>query len=166
MLALYDTRNPIRLVIMLAGALVIALALMSYFTAMPVVTLVEWLKRVFSLGFLVIYLGLVSVGIYAATQIGQSKTAEYWHEVGQQMGNGIATLALTFTLLGISLGIGSLSENSLSPDNIQQVISELTQQFSTAFMTSIVGLPTAAIIRGWASIRFCAVQQTNSTRKN
>ncbi|MFT6896688.1 MAG: hypothetical protein ACJA13_001091 [Paraglaciecola sp.] len=159
MLALYATNNIMRLIMMVIGTLIITLAMMSYLTSMPVMTLVEWLTQMFSLGYIVIYLGLVSVGVYAISHITQLKTAEYWHEVGQQIGNGIATLALTFTLLGISLGIGSLSENALSPENIQPLISQLTQQFSIAFMTSIVGLPTAAIIRGWSSIKLRAVLQ-------
>ena len=61
--------------------------------------------------------------------------------------NGIATLALTFTLLGISLGIGQLSNSSLTPDSIDKVIATLTDDFSMAFLTSVIGLPLSAVFR-------------------
>jgi hypothetical protein len=61
--------------------------------------------------------------------------------------NGIATLALTYTLLGISLGVGTLAEQELTPETVRHVIRGLTSQFSLAFMTTVVGLPTAAVLR-------------------
>ena len=53
-------------------------------------------------------------------------------ETGLQAANGIATLALTYTLLGISLGIGSLAGHELGPETIQAVIRDLTRHFSMA----------------------------------
>jgi len=50
-------------------------------------------------------------------------------------------------LLGICLGIGGLSDANLSPDTINQVIADLTAQFSTAFMSSVIGLPISAAMR-------------------
>ena len=70
-----------------------------------------------------------------------------WLQAGLQACNGIATLALTFTLLGISLGIGQLSNSSLTPDSIDKVIASLTDDFSMAFLTSVIGLPLSAILR-------------------
>ena len=64
-----------------------------------------------------------------------------------QAASCIATLALTCTLLGISLGIGALAETPLTPDTVTQVISALTDRFSMAFMTTVVGLPVSALIR-------------------
>jgi ribose/xylose/arabinose/galactoside ABC-type transport system permease subunit len=61
--------------------------------------------------------------------------------------NLISTLALTYTLLGISLGIGELSSSKLDIDTINQTISKLTQQFSMAFMTSVIGLPLSGLLR-------------------
>jgi hypothetical protein len=66
---------------------------------------------------------------------------------GLQACNGIATIALTFTLLGISLGIGSLSHGGLTPETINDIIAELTNYFSMAFMTSVIGLPLSAVLR-------------------
>jgi len=70
-----------------------------------------------------------------------------WLQAGLQSCNGIATLALTFTLLGISLGIGRLSDGGLTPENINSVIADLTAHFSLAFMTSVIGLPLSAAMR-------------------
>ena len=77
----------------------------------------------------------------------QSVDCGFWTEAGLQAANGIATLALTYTLLGISLGIGTLAEQELTPETVRHVIRGLTSQFSLAFMTTVVGLPTAAILR-------------------
>ena len=84
---------------------------------------------------------------------GRCRQTSAWSELGLQTANGISTLALTFTLFGISMGIGSLSEQPLSQENVESVISELTAQFSIAFMTTVVGLPTAALIRAVISVR-------------
>ncbi len=81
-----------------------------------------------------------------------SNSYKVYLEAGMQAANGISTLALTYTLFGISLGIGALAQESLSPDNINRVISILTSQFSIAFMTTVIGLPTAAIVRAWIAI--------------
>ena len=48
---------------------------------------------------------------------------------------------------GISLGIGQLSNSSLTPDSIDMVIASLTDDFSMAFLTSVIGLPLSAILR-------------------
>jgi hypothetical protein len=66
--------------------------------------------------------------------------------------NGIATLALTYTLFGISLGIGDLAGQNLTPDTVQAVIRGLTERFSLAFMTTVIGLPTSALLRALLSI--------------
>ena len=43
--------------------------------------------------------------------------------------------------------IGSLAGQSLTPETIQEVIRVLTENFSMAFMTTIIGLPTSAVLR-------------------
>ena len=68
-----------------------------------------------------------------------------WFETGIQLSNLISTIALTYTLLGISLGIGELSSSKLDVDTINETISKLTEQFSMAFMTSVVGLPLSGV---------------------
>ena len=142
------------IIIPIVGVIIISLALVSYFTELPITAIFSWLERFFSTAFILIYCLLVALGIYAITQLKQHKYANYWQEVGQQTGNAIATLALTFTLLGISLGIGTLAEQPLSPENVQMMVSGLTKQFSMAFMTTVIGLPTATIIRALISIKY------------
>jgi hypothetical protein len=70
-----------------------------------------------------------------------------WTEAALQASDGISTLALTFTLLGISLGIGTLAERALTPETVQLVVRDLTKHFSLAFMTTVVGLPVSAAFR-------------------
>jgi hypothetical protein len=146
------------------GAVIISLALVSYFTELPLSDIFSWIERFFSSAFIVIYSLLVALGIYAITQLSQLKYANYWQEVGQQTGNAIATLALTFTLLGISLGIGTLAEQPLSPENVQLMISGLTKQFSMAFMTTVIGLPTATVIRALISIKYQKTMAENDKK--
>ena len=75
-----------------------------------------------------------------------------WTELAEHTANGTATLALTYTLLGISLGISSLSNQELTADTIQTVIGGLTKHFSMAFMTTVVGLPISCLLRAIVSV--------------
>lgn len=142
------------------GALVILMALTVYITQMELSSILAWLEEVFSVSFVVIYLGLMTLGVYAGFRIRNEGQNAYWHEIGQQSAGGVATLALTFTLLGLSLGIGSLADKDITPDSIQQIIQGLTYHFSTAFMTTVVGLPSANILRAFVSISW--VQKANT----
>jgi hypothetical protein len=75
------------------------------------------------------------------------EAADFWLITGVQLAGGVATLALTYTLFGISLGIGSLAGQGLTPETVQGVIRDLTASFSLAFMTTVVGLPLSAVLR-------------------
>jgi hypothetical protein len=134
------------------GGLVIVMALAVYMTQMEVGGILTWLEQVFSVSFISMYMALMGLGLYAGIQIGRGVGVNYWFEVGQQAAGGVATLALTFTLLGLSLGIGSLADQDISPDTISQIIQGLTEHFSTAFMTTVVGLPSANALRAFVSI--------------
>ena len=90
---------------------------------------------------------LVLIIALAAARLWADPSDRLWRAAGLQAASGIATLALTFTLLGISLGIGTLAERPLAPDTVQAVIGALTARFSLAFMTTVIGLPTAALGR-------------------
>ena len=70
-----------------------------------------------------------------------------WFQIGVHAANGIATVALTFTLFGISAGINQLAAGELNIDSVNAVITGLTSQFSMAFLTSVVGLPLSALMR-------------------
>ncbi len=94
------------------------------------------------------------MAIFAWTKLRGVPASEraLWLETGASASNGLVTLALTFTLLGISLGIRSLATQELTPDNVQVVIRGLTENFSLAFMTTVVGLPAAAVLRALLTI--------------
>ena len=77
----------------------------------------------------------------------KKETKSVWLHLGLHAANGIATVALTFTLFGISVGVGELTAGNLNIDNVNKVIASLTDQFSMAFMTSVVGLPLSALMR-------------------
>ena len=118
---------------------------------MDVVGVVDWAERIFGAVFIVMFAGMVYTALLAIVQVRAippyAPGHRSWFETGVQASNGIATLALTYTLLGISLGIGSLSDQTLSPETIQEVIKGLTEHFSMAFMSTVVGLPVSAALR-------------------
>lgn len=146
-----------------AGAVVIALALTVGFTEQTLEGLFDWLRRVFSVSFMLCFAGLVAVGINAFWHLRQRRQSVLSYEAGMQAANGLATLALTFTLLGISLGIGSLSEQALTPETVPEVIQALTQHFATAFMTTVVGLPTASALRAALSLEYVRQRDLEAT---
>jgi hypothetical protein len=150
--------NWARPVALISGGGIITLALVTYIWNLDLGNVFNWFEQAFGPVFIVLYLGLVGLGLTAFFQISKDKDNEVWFEVGEQASSGISTLALTFTLLGISLGIESLSSQSLTPETIGSVIQELTRHFSTAFMTTVVGLPTAHCLRSALSIRWVSNQ--------
>jgi hypothetical protein len=135
----------------LLGAGVIALAVASLSGALDARDFALQAQQVFGPTFTLLYLALVSVTLFCWVRLGQMRDDEIrsrpWLEAGMHAASGVATLALTYTLLGISLGIGSLADQPLTTDTIQTVIQGLTGHFSMAFMTTVVGLPTAAALR-------------------
>ena len=140
------------------GGLVILMAFAVYMTQTELSVILAWLEQVFSVSFVIIYLLLMGLGILACVRLDCEKQQAYWYEVGQQASGGVATLALTYTLLGLSMGIGSLSGQEITPDSIQGIIQGLTEHFSTAFMTTVVGLPSANALRAFVSIRRVKLQ--------
>ncbi|GBL05404.1 hypothetical protein [Glaciecola sp. KUL10] len=138
------------------ATIVILLAMASFITDMNLADILTWVEAYFGVSFTLIYFVLMGVGAISFVRIHHDIKPEFWYEVGQQAGNGISTLALTFTLLGISLGIGTLSGQALTPETVEPLIGELTAQFSLAFMTTVVGLPSATLVRASISIKFAA----------
>ena len=65
-------------------------------------------------------------------------------------------------MLGISLGIGTLAEEQLTPDTVQAVVKNLTKHFSLAFMTTVVGLPCSAILRSLIQITEAKFETENT----
>lgn len=134
------------------GAIIILFAVIVLFTQMKPTELLSLIEQYFGLTFSCLYAMLMCLSIFSIYRLSEGLNLKYWFEMAMQTANGISTIALTFTLLGISLGIGSLTGETLSPENIQSIISDLTRQFSIAFMTTVVGLPSAALIRAFASL--------------
>ncbi|MDW3205173.1 MAG: hypothetical protein R8L07_06475 [Alphaproteobacteria bacterium] len=132
----------------LLGVAVLALAAGVAATDLAASDLLDWLADTLGIVFLSLLGALCLVAFWAWMRIVQDHPRrDFWLEAGLHAAAAIATLALTFTLLGISLGIGTLAETDLTPETVQQVIARLTEQFSLAFMTSVIGLPVSAAVR-------------------
>ena len=119
---------------------------------MSAAEITAWAWEVLGIAFAALLGGLVFIALLCWVKVKQLKAsgAGYatWMVARIPAANGVATLALTYTLLGISLGIGGLAGQQLTPDTIQGVIGSLTENFSMAFMTTVIGLPTSALLRG------------------
>ena len=144
------------------GAITISLALAVMSTPIGISEIINWVHEVFGITFIFLYSVLVLVALYSWLRIQEanlnSSIQRVWFEVGMHSGNGVATLGLTYTLLGISIGIADLSERELSPDTIREIIGNLTAHFSMAFLTSVVGVPTAAVLRALLSVTGLRIQ--------
>ena len=134
--------------IFLGGIVLILFLYVGYSNANPSL-IFEWLVSTLGYSFLIITTFLTLIAIISIININnyESRRRKFWFETGLQVSNLISTFALTYTLLGISLGIGELSSSKLDIDTINQTISRLTQQFSMAFMTSVIGLPLSGLLR-------------------
>jgi hypothetical protein len=169
MRALYKLAGPgSRALSYLLGLTVIGLALSVMITEIQINDIIVWSGRIFGSLFLVILCGLVYVAALALVKTSGCAASEpgvrSWFEAGVQAANAIATLALTYTLLGISLGIGSLAEHNLNPQTIQEVIKGLTNNFSMAFMTTVVGLPVSASLRAMLMVAYSRAQERDFGR--
>lgn len=131
----------------LMGALVVALAVAALVTSQSVTDIAAWAREVLGWTFVGLLASLVFLALFCWVRLLTGETSDVWFEAGIQAANGVTTLALTFTLLGISLGIGTLTGQELTPDTIQPVIRRMTANFSLAFMTTVVGLPVSAVLR-------------------
>jgi CBS domain containing-hemolysin-like protein len=135
--------------------MVLATAIAVTLLSQDVSAITGWALDVLGAGFLSLLAGLIFATLFSLVRMNgadiRNETGdagrEYWFAVGMQAANGVTTLALTFTLLGISLGIGSLAGQNLTPETVQTVIRDLTANFSLAFMTTVVGLPVSAGLR-------------------
>ena len=140
----------------LLGGLALATALAVGLLSQDISAVTGWALNVLGIGFLALLGGLIFLSLFALIRMtaadADRHTRHVWHQVGLHAANGVTTLALTFTLLGISLGIGSLAGQNLTPDTVQGVIRDLTANFSLAFMTTVVGLPVSAALRALIAV--------------
>ncbi len=144
------------------GVVVLGLFAAAVATSLDAGDIMRWARQVFGVTFLIALSALVVTALHCwmrlaapvaiGAAIGAAVDAARL-ETGLQAANGIATLALTYTLAGISLGIGSLAGHDLGPETIQAVIGDLTRHFAMAFMTTVVGLPISAVLRAMLMIK-------------
>jgi len=127
--------------------LVIILAAAAVIASSDIHSILGWIEKIFGVAFIGLMTGLVLVALFCWIKSTDRGYDRAWLEGGLQAASGVTTLALTYTLLGISLGIGTLADQALTPETVQEVIRGLTEKFSLAFMTTVVGLPIAALLR-------------------
>ena len=132
---------------LLLGAVVLVLATGRLLLDLPPGQAVSRAVAVVGPVFPALFAALVVLAGAAALRLARDPADRRWRQLGLQASSGIATVALTFTLLGISLGIGGLADRPLTPDSVQAVIGELTGRFALAFATTVIGLPAAAGLR-------------------
>ena len=131
------------------GCILISLVFFVYLTENEPFEVFNMATSILGSTFILLISLLTFFSIICITNVINLKLYEkkLWFETGIQLSNLISTIALTYTLLGISLGIGELSSSKLDVDTINETISKLTEQFSMAFMTSVVGLPLSGVLR-------------------
>lgn len=151
-----------RAVAVLLGLAVVGLAGAVAFTQEPARALMLRVETVVGVVFPPALAILLLIVAYAAIRLWTNPSNRLWRATGLQAASGIATLALTFTLFGISLGIGTLAKQPLTPDTVQAVIGDLTGRFSLAFMTTVIGLPVSALAR--ALLMVLAARAVNGER--
>ena len=118
--------------------------------------IVTWSISILGLSFVISLLILTFGSIFCIFKLKNLhfNTNKFWFETGVQFANSISTLALTFTLLGISLGIGELAISKLDINSINATIGKLTNKFSMAFLTTVIGLPLSSLLRSILIIIF------------
>lgn len=135
----------------LLGLCAIALALALGVWSTDPGVIFDWALGVLGPGFVGLLAALLLASVYCLLRVwnGQAEDDEaaFWLSAGLQSANGVATLALTYTLFGISIGIGALADQGLTPETVEGVIRDLTASFSLAFMTTVIGLPLSALMR-------------------
>jgi hypothetical protein len=133
---------------LLSGSTIILCAFLTLIFEVTPRHIFNWCVSTLGASYLVITAIIMIISVFALLQYrSDTEKSSLWIKIGQQSNTAIATIALTYTLCGISLGVGSLATLELGPETINSVISQLTEKFSMAFMTSVVGLPLSAFMR-------------------
>lgn len=152
----------------LLGGVVIVLAITTVTLSTGVEAIGNWALNVLGGAFVLMLAALILTTVFSWVRMrhdskigGNPAKRDFWMEIGMQAANGVTTLALTYTLLGISLGIGSLATQELTPETIQPIIRGLTANFSLAFMTTVIGLPASAMLRALLQITYAEARINN-----
>ena len=146
-----DLGHLVRTLATLSGLIVILLALILFVFGIAPASLFTIARDTLGMLFMGLSATLLLVTMMAITKMRdphlEHGSKSVWFQIGLHAANGIATVALTFTLFGISTGINQLAAGELDIDSVNAVITGLTSQFSMAFLTSVVGLPLSAFMR-------------------
>jgi hypothetical protein len=146
-----DFGHGVRALSVFAGTIVIAMAVILFIFGVAPASLFAAARDTLGFLFLGLSSALLLVTIMALSKVRDPgldlRKKTVWYQIGLHAANGIATVALTFTLFGISAGINQLAAGNVDIDTINQVVASLTSQFSMAFMTSVIGLPLSALMR-------------------
>ena len=152
------------------GMLVIGATFLTFLMSWEIEQVGHWIIDMLGFGFMSLLSILIILCLVSLINILNSgadhKRREIWLETGIQSANGVTTLALTYTLYGISVGIGSLASQELTPDTVQTVIRELTSNFSLAFMTTVLGLPASALLRALILVAYKQGYYSNQFNDN
>jgi hypothetical protein len=150
------------------GAAVLAAAVASGMMGIGLREIADWALEIFSVTFIVLLSALLSGFAYCLVRLVERRKkgedSEVWLEAGMHVAGGVATIALTYTLLGISLGIGTLAGQEVNAETVQTIIGDLTSHFSLAFMTTVIGLPLSAVLRAVIQITDTHLKSVQATR--
>lgn len=72
---------------------------------------------------------------------------EKYFLLGSHAANGIATISLVFTLVGICSGMGLIGQVTSNGSPSLIGLGDMSTRFQQAFATTIIGLPLAAFLR-------------------
>jgi len=150
----------------LLGFMVLGLAIAVGTTSLDPSSIAAWALKVFGITFILLIGSLVFAALFCWVRYCQAQKygrGQVWIEAGMHAANGVSTVALTYTLLGISMGIGTLADQQLNPDTVQTIIAGLTEHFSLAFLTSVIGLPLAAVLRALLMITEARCEKENKS---
>ena len=149
------------------GTAVLVAAVASAMMGLDLREIADWAFEVFSVTFMVI-LGIMLAGFaYCLVRLIECRkngeNGDVWLEAAVHLAGGVATVALTYTLLGISLGIGTLAGQQVNAETVQSIIGDLTSHFSLAFMTTVIGLPVSAALRAVIHITDTYLKSASAT---
>ena len=149
-------RSGARALAYLLGWIVLVLAIAVLVTGHSAREIVAATIHTLSPTFVVIALSLILLALLAwlRVQVEELTPCERnaWQETGLQATSCLANLALVYTLFGISLGIASLADEPLSAATAPAIIGRLTKSFSMAFLTTVVALPIATLLRALIAV--------------
>ena len=136
---------------LILGTAVLGAAVASGVMGLELREIADWAREIFSVTFMVLLAIMLAGFAYCLVRLVERRKAglngDVWLEAAVHLAGGVATIALTYTLLGISLGIGTLAGQEVNAETVQSIIGELTSHFSLAFMTTVIGLPVSAALR-------------------